>query len=171
VQRWSVTLNEYNTAIIFVPGKINCLADFLSRAFDDDNPEHVPHFAAQPVAIYHDLDDESVATIRAELHGVEAEEAPEGLSLHEPPPKKLQEAVFVLLHGDPVLGNFGPERTICRASGVTRWPGMENFLRSATQNCPIPGVAHTFLLTFCWNFLLTFCKKRGQLFSVQKSTF
>jgi len=150
VQRWRVLLSDLDYTVEYAPGRLNFIADCLSRLIPDTSAAGVhPHKAVYALRTVKDVrqpDDtgnaedptaelmaKDLRTVIAELDGVVEDDH---IILRRPPPREAIHRIWVLAHCDPLCGHFGISRTTAAVKSVVRWSGMDAALAELNRACP-----------------------------------
>ena len=152
--------------MIHIPGRLNPLADALSRLVaTPEIPTSASSSAPTPLATTQQQASvlavtaaprdslsplQVVDAIRALPHSTTEGGA---LVLAAPPPRDLFLQLLALAHSHPLSAHFGVERTLARLRSI-RWPGQREQIRDFIRSCPVcqlvktpPSAAHTQLST------------------------
>lgn len=149
--RWIETLADYDYELSYVPGKLNTVADSLSRFSFPHERGDAPALAVRGIS-EHSLShtvierikkgyktDAFCVQIRGSLGSSSAFSEREGLIYFEgdrlvvPDDKELREA---LLHDShDALGHLGPRKTLSRLSSSLFFPGMRKMVEKYVGSC------------------------------------
>jgi hypothetical protein len=136
VQRWAVTLSEFDYTVVWAPGRDNSISDFLSRAVA------FPDSGIVPQVDLHELsaDPDALALDSAGLGLPPAEGRHLGLA-NKPSPEQIAK-IWALGHGDPLVGHLGRQRSIRRILASVSWPGAASDLTKLAEACPTCQKVH-----------------------------
>ena len=161
--RWLSFFAEYNFTVEYKPGKLNVLADALSRrpdyelshlvaiesslldkvrvAYESDDACAllVQHFSGD------DVTEKLSARVRARLHRYSSEGGVLYYSVADGDPPRVvvphddevKHAIMFESHDSPVNGHLGREKTYALVSGTYWWPHMYKWVASYVKTCEV----------------------------------
>ena len=149
-QRWAQKLGEFKFTIRYQPGKLNAVADALSRR---PSPALCAHLAAistvavapgllQAVTTGYDQDPACHSLIQAIQEGKPStHQLVDGLlytatdRLYIPDAPPLREQLLMEHHDIPIAGHQGIERTLLSLKRYYYWPNMDDMVRQYVSTC------------------------------------
>jgi len=142
VQRWSLALMEYDTDIVYMPGRTNFLCDFLCRALRDESATasiNVLMSAVHPKGFLSVKEQRELAQVVATVpHRVEGGK----IVCTQPVPADARDKIFVLAHDIALSGHTGKTRTLQRVLDAISWPGVEADIHRLCRDCPLCQKLH-----------------------------
>ena len=165
VQRWSLFLQQYSLTMLYLPGKLNIIADWLSRSVDNtEEAQHEIEVITCP-EVWHLQEGNDwwntghlktapmIPTLMQFVEAYKEDEIPGDLELCDDKlyrylpskagkkdvvyvPKSLREVVLYWFHASDSGGHRGVNATNKRMRNFVGWPGMYNDIRDYVSGCP-----------------------------------
>jgi hypothetical protein len=132
IQRWALTLADYDITIVYKPGVMNVVANYLSCAFHPDTAIPVHAVVAEPLPLC--PRDPALAAALG-LDPASAVNAP--TTLEKPPAAPVVASLWALAHEDIMAGHVGAKRTLATIRQVVDWPGLAKEVKDRCASCPL----------------------------------
>jgi hypothetical protein len=131
---------EFETTILYMPGKTNFLSDYMCRALgttEEGKESVVVHTLIAAGRCSDHLNDDDIEDMRAAFENVPHRKQDGIIMCDKSPLRDAIERVFVLVHDDPLAGHTGVERTLHRVKSVVTWPSVDADIRKLCRDCPL----------------------------------
>jgi len=142
VQRWSLALMEYDTDVVYMPGRTNFLSDFMCRALQDGERGGGVNVLMSAV---HPRDHLTVGEQRELARAVAdvPQRVEDGrIVCTQALPDDIVKKIFVMAHDQPLAGHSGKTRTLQRVLEAITWPGVEADIKRYCRNCALCQKLH-----------------------------
>eukprot|EP00915_Cephaloidophora_sp_WS-2016_P010335 GHVH01015026.1.p1 GENE.GHVH01015026.1~~GHVH01015026.1.p1 ORF type:complete len:232 (+),score=9.46 GHVH01015026.1:304-999(+) len=150
IQRWSLFIQQFSLTMLYLPGKCNVIADWLSRSIDDTDEAQ---FEIDTITCPEVWAVEKDNDIQQFIEAYKEDEIPTSVtrcddSLYRYIPKKsgqrevvyipksLREVILYWFHASESGGHRGVNATNRRMRSYVGWPGMFIDIRKYVEGCP-----------------------------------
>ena len=162
VQRWLLFLSQFDLKVYHFPGKLNLLADWLSRSIPEDEGEaaELEEMCVPDLNLINESDGNTSLKVSYAPHVPTLEDFVKGNASATPEelrattlgdrdlrfsvktgklfvPRSLRESCLFWFHNTPEGGHCGVNRTVRRMKGWIWWPAMKKDVADYVKQCLI----------------------------------